>query len=126
MSRHASSICSGLPPGSEQHAVFLRIGEDGHVVVATATAGLVDADGLDVGEVSSLASFLDVVLQNPPHPRVVLADQVAGLEGRHSALHQEHDVRLHQQREPGTRSCPRQRGRFHSVLGTLHPRLPSM
>ena len=118
-SRSSANVFDGVGAaalGDEQHAALVDVDEQRDVVVAALGGGLVDGDALHVGVVGTLAGLLDPVVQDAPHPGVVLAHE-AGCGGDRHRRHQRHGERLEQQREAGARPRPRHGDLLDAAVG---------
>ena len=107
--------------GDEQHAALVDIDEQRDVVVAAPGGGLVDGDALHVGVVGSLTGLLHPVVEDTPHPGVVLTNEAGCGSDRHRR-HQRHGQRFEQQREAGTRPRPRHGDLFDAAVGARDAR----
>ncbi len=107
-----------LTLGGKQHSAVFRIQVHEHadVVVAPAAAGLVDPNGRHLREIRRGAGLFHVVLQHPPDPCVVLADQPRDLLGGHAVLHQRQNEGVHQQGETRPGPGPGHLDGFDSVV----------
>jgi hypothetical protein len=102
-------IGSGVASGrNEDRGAPVDVGEHGDVVLAATKARLVDSEAPDRREILAGTRRVDVVMHDPPQPRVVLADQTGDRVDRH-LLGERHHERLEQQRE--LRLWPRPRHR---------------
>ncbi len=104
------------PLGDEQHAALVDIDEQRDVVVTALGGGFVDGDALHVGVVGALTGLLDPVVQDTPHPGVVLTNEARCGSDRHRR-HQRHGQRLEQQREAGARPRPRHGDLLDAAVG---------
>ena len=85
--------------------------------MATFCSGFVDANATEVREVHAFHRSLDVVLHDPPEPRVVLADEAGNGCDRH-VRDERHGKRLEQQREAGARPRPGNGNLLDATVGT--------
>jgi len=69
--------------------------------------------------------FMDIVVQNPPEPGVVLFDNIRNGFYRHRLGHH-HNQRLKQQRKTTSRTSPGNLDRFDATISTTHTRNPSI
>jgi hypothetical protein len=95
-----------LPSADVDDLSGVDVDEPRNVVLAALGRGLVDGDAPQVGEVHARHGRLDIVLDDTPQSRVVLADEAGCSSDRHG-LDERHDECLKQEREAGTRPCPR-------------------
>ena len=92
--------------GDEDDAAPIDVDEDGDVVVAAFCGGLVDARrGADAGEIHARDGRADVVEDDAPQSRVVLADET-GRGGDRHVRDERHGERLEQQREARALASP--------------------
>ena len=111
----------GVPPGGGEHAAMLiKVGEQRDVALAAAEARVVNTDALNPRESLARQGFVDVVMDDPPDPRVMLADQGGDRPDRH-LLAERHRQRFEQQREPRSRARPRDLDLMHAVLWAADP-----
>lgn len=102
------------------HVAPRRVGDHGDVPVAFA-AGPVDADGLHVRAVLVEPGLAHVMADEPPRPRVVLADLRRDVRHR-PRLGEFDDHGLEQEREPTAWPRPRHRNRPDAMGRTGHAR----
>ena len=74
--------------------------------MATFCCGFIDADPTQAGKIETRQRSLDVVNDDAPEPRVVLADEAGDGSDRH-VCDERHGERFEQQREAGAGSGPR-------------------
>ena len=107
--------------GNEHDAALVDIDEQRDVVVTALGSGLVDGDALHVGVVGSLTGLLQPVVEDTPHPGVVLTNEAGCGSDRHRC-HQRHGQRLEQQREAGARPRPRHGDLLDAAVGARDAR----
>jgi len=111
--------------GREQEARPVEVDEQADVVVATPPARLVEPDPGRGAEVGGRPRLLHVVVQDPPDPGVVLADELRHRPHRHLG-HEGHDEGLEQQAEAGLRASPRHRHLAHATAVAADARDPGV
>src|SRR5262249_8790247 len=96
----------------------VQVDEQRDVVLAALGRSLIDGDASQVRAVHARHRLLDIVLDEAPQTRVVLADEAGGSCDRH-ALDEGHDERLEQKREAGSGPCPRHIDQAHATVTTI-------
>ena len=97
-----------------------HVDEQADVVVAAPRRGFVGGDAPHLRQVQFLHRLPNVMLDDPPQPRVVLAQPLGRIGDRHRLGQRQH-VGLKQQREPGARPSPRRGYLAHPALSDRSP-----
>lgn len=111
--------------GGVHNGGALEVDEQADVVLPAPGGGLVDPDLADGLIGSGGPGELHVVVQNPPQPGVVLADQIGHRAHRHLGL-KRHQQGLEEQGEPRLRTGPRHGDLAHAVSGAADARNPGL
>ena len=98
-----------------------HVDEQADIVVAAPRRGFVGGDAPHLRQIQRLHRAPNVMLDDPPQARVVLAKPLGRIGDRHRLGQRQH-VGLEQQREPGTRPSPRRGDLAHPAVRTAHSR----
>ena len=109
--------------GDEDHRLVLavEVDEHGDVGLPALGGGLIEADGLDAGEVEALDRLADVMLDDAPQALIGDTDDAGGGQHRHLA-HQRNGDLFEQEREAAALAGPRHIDPQHPMLGTVAAR----
>ena len=107
--------------GDVHDTATVDVDEQGYIVMAALGGRLVDADALEVREIRALQGFLDVMKDDAPHPRIMLADKARNCRDRH-VPDKRHGVSFKQQCEARAGSRPRHGDLLHAARRTFDAR----
>jgi hypothetical protein len=102
-----------------------EVDEHGDVVLPAVAAGLVGADALDLAEVLLRARPLDMEVEQPPDPGVVLLQESGDGVDRHPFRQHQHEG-LEEHREAAARPGPGRLHLEHAIALALDPRQPGV
>ncbi len=102
-----------------------HVDEQADVVVAAPRRGFVGGDPPQLRQVQPLHRAPNVVLDDAPQPRIVLAQPLGRVGDRHRLGQRQH-IGLKQQRETGARPSPRRGDLAHPASRASHPRHASV
>ena len=110
-----------LAVGDVDDLAARHVDEQADVIVAAPRRGLVGGDAPHLRQIQRLHRPPDIMLDDAPQARVVLAQQPRRVGDRHRLGQSQHEG-LKQQGEARSRARPRRGDLAHAALRTRHPR----